>query len=441
MVFHTLENNKCKEKVIPRPMVPVPVLLICRRSLFRQHDANARPPPAPPPPSQAAMRTARIALLVCGITHVIPFLAREPASIELALDEGMGGAAGSSRTTLVYKYPSQYPADYIAWAKLPNPSYTPAVVVPKGVDPDEFCATCCSLVQGLEFTLANQLHRENARPTKTMGVLDELAQEGVDSSCQYGPIWHDKKKRNMCKHIVEKHAEQLTTALVNFVSKVPDKLQNSSRLRRDMCWGAARACEAASAERWDPPQPKTDLTSQRPLSKENNRGPVFRAVGANIQEEIAKENRDLIIYVFFASSEQYETLNLGFERLAELLAPGRPNSLRFVALDAEKNDLPPVYGLHQITTDTISMYSATDKLTPTLKQIPDDGSSLLSENLQFLLAACKHEDSLAHVRALAQRIPDHMLLDSNWLSRASRRRLDKHLIRKRLEGTGPKSEL
>ena len=43
---------------------------------------------------------------------------------------------------------------------------------------------------------------------------------------------------------------------------------------------------------------------------------------------------DLIIYVFFASSEQYETLNLGFERLAELLAPGRPKSLQFVALDA-----------------------------------------------------------------------------------------------------------
>ena len=399
--------------------------------------------------AQASMRTARIALLVCGITHVIPFLAREPASIELALNEGVGGGAGS--TTLVYKYPSQYPADYIAWAKLPNPSYTPAIVVPKGFDPDEFCATCCSLVQGLEFTLANQLHRENAKSTKTMGVLDELAQEGVDSSCQYGPIWHDKKKRNMCKHIVEKHAEQLAAALVNFVSKVPDELQNSPRLRRDMCWGAARACEAASAERWDPPKPKTDLTSQRPLSEENNRGPVFRAVGANVQEEIAKENRDLIIYVFFASSEQYETLNLGFERLAELLAPGRPKSLQFVALDAEKNDLPPVYGLHQITTDTISMYSATDKLTPTLKQIPDDGSSLLSENLQFLLAACKHEDSLAHVRALAKRIPDPMLLDSNWLSGASRKRLDKHLIRKRLDeplkrrpqkpGTGPKSEL
>ena len=403
------------------------------------------------PATAVAMRAARIALLVCGTTHVIPFLAREPASIELALDEGVGGAAGSSSTTLVYKYPSQYPADYIAWAKLPNPSYKPAIVVPKGFDPDEFCATCCSLVQGLEFTLANQLHLESARPTRTMGVLDELAQEGVDSSCQYGPIWHDKKKRNMCKHIVEKHAEQLTAALVNFVSKVPGELQNSPRLRRDMCWGAARACEAASAERWDPPQPKTDLTSQRPLSQENNRGPVFRAVGANVQEEIAKENRDLIIYVFFSNSEQYETLNLGFERLAELLAPGRPKSLQFVALDAEKNDLPPVYGLHQITTDTISLYSATDKLTPTLKQIPDDGSSLLSENLQFLLAACKHEDSLAHVRALAKRIPDSMLLDSNWLSRASRRRLNKHLIRKRLDeplkrrpqkrGTGPKSEL
>ena len=413
--------------------------------------AGVLPPSAAPAPSQASMRTARIALLVCGITRVIPFRAREPASVEFALDEDAGGAAGSSTTTLVYKYPSQYPADYIAWSKLPNPSYKPAVVVPKGFDPDEFCATCCSLVQGLEFTLADQLHRESANPSKTMGVLDELAQEGVDTSCQYGPIWHDKKKRNMCKHLVEKHAEQLTAALVNFVSKVPDELQNSPRLRRDMCWGAARACEAAAAERWDPPQPKTELTSQRPLSLENNRGPVFRAVGANVREEIAKENRDVLLYVFFSSSEQYEMLNLGFERLAELLAPGRPSSLQFVALDAEKNDLPPVYGLHQITTDTISMYSATDKLTPTLKQIPDDGSSLLSDNLQFLLAACKHPDSLAHVRALAERIPEHMLLDSNWLSTASRRRLDKHLIRKRLDGplkrapqkpgTSPKSEL
>lgn len=379
------------------------------------------------------LRSAQIALLLCTITHVIPYLAREPASIDLALDD--------SSTMLVYKYPSQYPADYVNWSKLLNPSYKPAVVVPKGFDAEEFCATCCSLVQGLEFTLAPQLRRERAKRTKTVGVLDELAQEGVDSGCQYGPIWHDKKKRNMCKHIVEKHAEQLTAALVNFVSKVPDELQNSPRLRRDMCWDAARVCEAASAERWDPPKPKTELTSQQPLSQDNNRGPVFRAVGGNVEEEIAKENRDLIIYIFFASSEQYETLNLGFERLAELLAPGRPKSLKFVAIDAEKNDLPPVYGLQQITTDTISMYPATDKLSPTLTHIPDDGSSLLSDNLQFLLSACKHKDSLAHVRALAKRIPDPMLLDSSWLSRASRKRLDTHLKKMPQKPGTQKSEL
>ena len=42
------------------------------------------------------MRTARIALLVCGITRVIPYRAREPASVEFALDEDVGGTAGSS---------------------------------------------------------------------------------------------------------------------------------------------------------------------------------------------------------------------------------------------------------------------------------------------------------------------------------------------------------
>ena len=382
-------------------------------------------------------------LLVCTTTHVAPYLMREPDSIGQSGEGGRHSAVGSGTTaTLVYKYPSQYPADYVNWAKLTNPSYIPAVVVPKGFDPDKFCATCCSLVQGLEFTLAPQLHRENAMRSKTVGVLDELAQEGVDSSCQYGPIWHDKKQRNMCQHIVEKHSEQLTAALVNFVSKLPGELQSSSRLRSDMCWSAARVCEASSAERWEPPQPKTELTSQRPLSQDDNRGPVFRAVGANVQDEIAMKNRDLVIYVLFPSSEQYETLNLEFERLAELLAPGRPESLKFVAIDAETNDLPPVYGLHQITTDTISMYSATDKLSPSLKHIPDDGSSLLSDHLQFLLTVCKHKDSLAHVRALAKRIPDSMLLDDSWLSRGSRKRLDKQLKKQpQKPGTGRLKDL
>ena len=343
--------------------------------------------------------------------------------------------------TLVYKYPSQYPADYIGWAKLPNPSKKP-VKVPKGFRPEDYCDVCCRVAQGLEGPLqellSDTLSKERAKRSKSaqnVGLLDELAQDGVETGCQFGPIWHDKTSKKICQHLVENYADQLSSAMVDFVTTEPNK--TSARLRSTLCWHAVRVCEADAAERWAPPQPKTTLNSERPLAEHFNRGPVFKAVGANVEEHLAETEQDVVIFVYFGESAMHERLSPQYERVAEILAPHLPDSLRFISIDAARNDLPPSYGLHQITTETISVYSATEKMSPTLLNVPEDDTLVLNDYLTFLMSGCRHKDSLAHVRALGHRIPEAMRYDASWLSRSSRKRLDKELRNRKSAGKNP----
>ena len=236
-------------------------------------------------------------LLMHAITEVSPFRARNPDAFELVKPEESTAQPISGQP--LYRFPSPYPADYVAWAKLPNPSFTPSVEVPKGASPDGFCSACCRLVDALEESLLGRLrevHRqESAKRTKTLGALDDLAQEGIDSGCHFASIWHDKEAKKWCTHILEKRSEQLAASLVAFVSKEPTQLQTTSRLRVRLCWDVARACAAEAAERWEAPTPKLELISERPMLEEHNQGAVYRAVGANVDDQIGAAGRDVVV--------------------------------------------------------------------------------------------------------------------------------------------------
>lgn len=393
---------------------------------------------ATPPPRRTAGAgmALRAVLLCCVLGPVWSFRARDPTLIDLTPPQLED--KGTSR--LDYKYPSQYPADYVRWAKLPDPT-PPTVQVPKKFPADVYCTACCRLADGIEQKLAmdmrSALAKERAKKAsrRSVGVLDELANDQIDAACHFAPIWHNKTLQGPCKHILEKHAEKLAATLVKAIGDEPiepdAQAQTAAMLRRALCWDAARACKPEAAETWVPPSLKTELISDRPRPKEHNRGPVYVAVGADVDEQIGITNTDVIVYVYWGASDEYQKVGPQFDRVAEILAIGRPSSLCFVTVDGRRNELPATYGLNQLGKDTIVMYDADDKTNPTLMEWPDGADMTLYDYLHYLMDAARHQDSRKFLGRIAQLIPDDWVHRSDWLSRKARKRFDLELKRAR----------
>ena len=341
-----------------------------------------------------------------------------------------------STQRLEYKYPSQYPADYVVWAKLPDPT-PPAVQVPKAFAADVYCDACCRIVDGIQQKLAiemrSALAKERAKKAsqRSFGLLDELANDQIDAACHFAPIWHNKTLRGPCKHLLDRHAEKLAATLVKAIGDEPsdpkEESQTAATLRRALCWDAARACEPEAAEGWVAPTRKTELMSDRPRPKEQNRGPVYVAVGADVDEQIAPDDTDVVVYAYWPDSDEYEKVGLQFYRVAEILSTGRPSSLRFVTVDGKRNELPPTYGLNQLGKDTVVMFGAGEKNNPTLMEWPDGADLTLYDYLHFLIGSVRHQDSREFLRRVVQLIPDEWVHRTDWLSRKVRAKFDQQL--------------
>lgn len=388
----------------------------------------------------------RAGLLCCALSPVWSFRARDPTLIDLMPEH----LEDEGTPRLEYKYPSQYPADYVHWAKIPDPT-PPTVQVPKNFAADMYCAACCRLADGIEQKLAMEMRaalaKERAKKAsqRSFGLLDELANDEIDAACHFAPIWHNKTLRGPCKHILDRHAEKLAATLVKAISNEPSepdgKSQTAAMLRRALCWDAARACEPEAAESWIPPVRKTELMSDRPRPKEQNRGPVYVAVGADVDEQIGSDDTDVVVYAYWPDSEEYEKVGLQFYRVAEILSTGRPPSLRFVTVDAKRNELPPTHGLNQLGKDTIAMFGAGEKTNPTLMEWPDGADLTLYDYLHYLIGAVRHQDSREFLRRAVQLIPDDSVHRTDWLSRKGRAKFDQEMKRARAEAKATKEEL
>ena len=98
-------------------------------------------------------------------------------------------------------------------------------------------------------------------------------------------------------------------------------------MRRILCYETALACTPEAALSYRVPATKTEYVSERPLRKEQNRGPVYRAVGSDVDEQLGNAEHDVLLFVYFAGSKLHDQIGPQFDRFAEIIALNRPPTL------------------------------------------------------------------------------------------------------------------